>query len=131
MIQLETLSGEVYQKIYVKETDEKYIDILKYIRRSNDYPEHNTNHKEYYKIYVMTTFTLFHNGYKINLDEQINFDNSVLQICISCKYICYYLVYSHFSLKNEYKIYNFNNEENLEHQLVELIMKNIRAKLLK
>ena len=51
MIQLETLSGEIYQQIYVNETDEKYRDIIKYIRIPTNYPEHNPKKKEYYTKY--------------------------------------------------------------------------------
>ena len=65
MIQLETLSGQPYDKIYLKETDSKYRDILEHIKR-HDYPEYNPSDFKEYTMYVKTDIKLFNKGKLIN-----------------------------------------------------------------
>ena len=114
MIQLETLSGQPYAKIYLNETDSKYYDILEHIKRP-EYPEYNPSDFMYYTMYVKTDIKLFNKGKLINFDDDISFDkeDSVLQIFIKYEYTCYDL-YG--------KIYNFT-EENLQEKIINLIKK--------
>ena len=132
MIQLETLSGEIYQQIYVKETDEKYRDIIKYVRRPTNYPEHKPYEpSDYYTIYVQTNIKLFNKGCEINLDEEIDYDYSTLQIYFNCKYLCYkiilhdnYTVWLNINLPpNNRIVYYFTNDLNLNQQLFNLLGK--------
>ena len=111
MIQLETLSGQPYYQIYLKETDSKYGDILEHIKRP--YPEYNPSKFTFYEMYVKTDIKLFNKGQLINFNDDISFDkeDSILQIFIKYEYMCY---------NNLNKIYNFT-EENLYEQIVDLI----------
>ena len=112
MIQLETLSGQPYDQIYLNETDFKYSDILEHIKRP--YPEYNPSKFEIYIMYVKTDIKLFNKGKLINFDDDISFDKEdcVLQIFIKYEYIC----------SDHYKIYNFT-EENRYEKIIDLIKK--------
>ena len=115
MIQLETLSGKPYERVYLKETDSKYGDILEHIKRP-DYPEYNPSKFKAYTIYVKTDIKLFNKGKLINFDGDISFDkeDSILQIFIKYEYVCY---------DSWNKIYNFT-EENRYEKIVNLIKQN-------
>ena len=138
MIQLETLSGEIYQQIYVNETDEKYRDIIKYIRIPTNYPEYKPEDSpeklELYTIYVQTNIKLFNKGCEINLDDEIDYDNAILQIYFNCKYLCYkiilhdnYTVWLNINLPpNNRIVYYFTNDLNLNQQLFNLIKEYFR-----
>ena len=115
MIQLETLSGQPYDKIYLNEHDTIYRDIRNHIMKNiKKYPEIDYKRVEQYTMYVKTDIKLFNKGQLINFDDDISFDkeDSVLQIFIKYEYLC-----------NDYhKIYNFT-EENLKEQIINLIKK--------
>ena len=113
MIQLETLSGQQYDQIYLNETDSKYRDILEHIKRP-EYPEYNPPKLTSYTMYVKTDIKLFNKGKLINFDDDISFDKEdcVLQIFIKYEYIC----------SDHYKIYNFT-EENRYEKIIDLIKK--------
>ena len=116
MIKLETLSGHPYDTVYLNETDSKYSDIRKHIKRP-DYPELPKNADNYknYTMYIKTDIKLFNKGNLINFDDDISFDKEdcVLQIFIKYEYMCY----------DWYcKIYNFT-EENLYEKIIDLIKK--------
>ena len=112
MIQLETLSGQPYDTIYLNETDNKYGDILEHIKRS-DYPEYNPSNFKKYTMYVKTDIKLFNKEKLINFDDDISFDkeDSVLHIFSKYEYVC---------LDNWKKIYNFT-EENRYEKIINLI----------
>ena len=116
MIQLETLSGKPYERVYLKETDSKYGDILEHIKRP-DYPEYNPSNITDYTMYVKTDIKLFNKGKLINFDDDISFDkeDSVLQIFIKYEYLCvdYYR-----------RIYT-STEENLKECITNLIKQDI------
>ena len=116
MIQLEKLSGQIYDTIYLNETDNKYGDIVKYIKRP-DYPEYNQSDFKYYTLYVKTDIKLFNKGQLIDFDDDISFDKDdcVLQIFSKYEYLCY----------KWGTIYNFT-EENRYEQIVDLIKKDGR-----
>ena len=106
MIQLETLSGQIYDTVYLNETDNKYGDIVKYIKRPN-YPEYNpSDFSKEYTMYVKTDIKLFNKGKLINFDDDISFDkeDSVLQIFSKYEYLCYKCgtIYN-FTQKNRYE----------------------------
>ena len=104
MIQLETLSGQPYDTVYLNETDSKYRDILEHIKRP--YPEYNpSDFSKVYTMYVKTDIKLFNKGKLINFD-----DDSVLQIFIKYEYMCW---------DDRDKIYNFT-KENLKEQIINL-----------
>ena len=112
MIQIETLSGQPYDTVYLNETDSKYSDIRKHIKRP-DYPEYNSYNFKKYTMYVKTDIKLFNKGKLINFDDYISFDKEdcVLQIFIKYEYIfCDFWN----------KIYNFTGE-NIYENLVDLI----------
>ena len=111
-IKLETLSGQTYGYIDLKETDTEYSDIIKYIKRTC-YPEFNPSKYDIYTIYIKTDIKLFNKGNLINFDDDISFDkeDSVLQIFIKYEYLCY---------DWSCKIYNFT-EENMKDKIIDLI----------
>ena len=113
MIQLETLSGQPYDKIYLNETDSKYGDILEHIKRP--YTEYNPSEIERYTMYIKTDIKLFNKGKLINFDDDISFDKEdcVLQIFIKYEYMCW---------GDSDKIYNFT-EENIYEKIIYLIKK--------
>ena len=118
MIQIETLSGQPYDQIYLKETDSKYSDIQNHIMKNikRPYPEYNPSSDfDDYTMYVKTDIKLFNKGKLINFDDDISFDkeDSILQIFIKYEYICY----NYCQRK-----YNFT-EENRYEQIVNLIKK--------
>ena len=112
MINIETLSGQPYDTVYLNETDSKYRDILEHIKR-HDYAEYNPSDFKEYTMYVKTDIKLFNKGKLINFDDDISFDKEdcVLQIFIKYEYICY---------NRSKRIYNFT-VENLYEQIADLI----------
>ena len=118
MIQIETLSGQPYETIYLNETDSKYSDILNHVlknlkRPCLEYPDNSIDRK-IYTMYVKTDIKLFNKGKLINFDDYISLDKEdcVLQIFIKYEYWCH----------NYNKIYNFT-EENLQEKIINLIKK--------
>ena len=120
MIQLETLSGQPYDKIYLNETDFKYSDIQNHIMKNikRPYPEYNPSKFTSLTMYIKTDIKLFNKGQLIDFDDDISFDkeDSVLQIFIKYKY----MFIDYF-----YKINNFT-EENRYEKIVDLIKINGR-----
>ena len=123
MIQLETLSGQPYDKIYLNETDSKYSDIKNHIMKNikRPYPELESYKRKPYTIYVKTDIKLFNKGKLINFDDNISFDKEdcVLQIFIKYEYMCYDNCYIRTNC-NIGNIYNFTGE-NINQQIVDLI----------
>ena len=118
MIQIETLSGQPYDTIYLNETDSKYSDIIKHVKKPfKDYPEYDPDRFEFlgYRIYVKTDIKLFNKGQLINLGDDISFnkEDSILQIFIKYEY-----VYCEFGGI----IHNFT-EENRYEKIVDFIKK--------
>ena len=97
MIQLETLSGDIYQQYYTKETDTKYSDIIKYIKIPiYDYPIFNPKLYNNYTIYIEPKIKLLDNSKEIFLDTKINFDTDkiICQIIFDIKYVFYRHLYN-------------------------------------
>ena len=109
-MQIETLSGQPYDTIYLNENDSKYYDIKKNIMKNikrPDYPEYNPYDFEEFTMYVKTDIKLFNKGKLINFDDDISFDKEdcVLQIFIKYEYVCYgywWKVY-YFTVENRYE----------------------------
>ena len=77
MIQLETLSGQLYDKIWLNESENKYSDIEKHIlkKSKNPYPEYSPYNYEIHKIYVQTEIKLFNKGIQIYIKYEYIFFN--------------------------------------------------------
>ena len=114
MIQIETLSGQPYDTIYLNETDNKYADIRKHILENikRPYPEYNPSKFEKYTMYVKTDIKLFNKGKLINFVDDISFDkeDSVLHIFIKYEYSC----------DDSFRTYIFT-EENIYETIIDLI----------
>ena len=83
MLKINTLSGKLFQTVYVNEDDVTYNDILKYI----NIPPHPKfkNLSTYGKIYVKQFVKLFHVENEIDFKDNIDF-NKDISILFYCKY---------------------------------------------
>ena len=116
MINLETLSGELYQTINLNEDDRYYKDLLRLVKKiPTKYPEHGCNKHNLYEIYTKICIKLFNKGCEINLDNEIDFMSNVLQINVNYIYVCNRM----FKKNNLIYIdsYYFTNTPNIEEQL--------------
>ena len=84
MISIKTLSGAIYQQIYVNEEDKTYGSLLKYINQPGHpkhpkFREYISSHKyDPYEVVVNSFMKLLdENGGGIKLDDEINFDNAI------------------------------------------------------
>ena len=92
MLKINTLSGQLFQTVYVNEDDVTYNDILKYINipRHPKFEKLSSNGKNYYgEICVKQFVKLFHETKEIDFNDNIDF-NKELSILFYCEYYIYF-----------------------------------------
>ena len=84
MLRIETLSGDLYQNIHLYETDQKYSDIIKYIKNPTKYPKIPTYSIGIsYEIAVSYDIILKNDKLiDINLDDDILFEDANMSLKI-------------------------------------------------
>jgi hypothetical protein len=88
MINIELLSGKLHQIVHLDETDMTYGDVMKHINKKIKYEEFDPENFKLYTIYARNSNILMHKGNCLNLQDEIDFNITNLQLILNIKYLC-------------------------------------------